>query len=266
MDDKITSTVIKRALAERHEKDFFLTEVKNGSTYFPANGGLRILDALAIKKSYTHPCFTGYEIKISRSDFLRDSKFYTYENLVNELYLVCPKGMIDRTELPESVGLLYYDPKDKFVRMKKRAIYRKIEYSPEMLLYIIYSRLDSDRLPFYSRREEYCKDYVQHKISNRTLASAVRSRLIADNARMEREISENNGDRIRRERERLNRIMQVLQKYDIYSYSDDDYLIRQIEEKMSGVVSPQQIKYARQHIEAALISVQRLEGKPSDKP
>ncbi len=139
MQEKVTATAIKIALAEKHWKDFFLTEVKSGPTQLAMPGGLKILDGLAVRKSWTNPCFTGYEVKISRSDFLRDAKFYTYEELCNCLYIVCPKGMIERTELPESVGLMYYDPEKKTITTRKKAIFRKIEYSPEMLIYIIFS-------------------------------------------------------------------------------------------------------------------------------
>ena len=163
MTAKVTSTDIKRALAEKHWRDFFLTEVKSGPTQLSVPGGLKILDSLAIRKSWTAPCFTGYEVKISRSDFLRDAKFYTYEELCNCLYIVCPKGMIERTELPESVGLMYYDPEKKTITTRKKAIFRKIEYSPELLLYIIFSRLDSDRYPFFSTKQEYFKEYLARK-------------------------------------------------------------------------------------------------------
>lgn len=159
----VTAFEIKRALAEKHYKDFFITECKSGPTQIAAAGTLKILDGLAIKKSWTAPCFTGYEIKVSRSDFLRDAKFYTYEEICNCLYIVCPKGMIDRTELPESIGLMYYDPEKKTITTRKRAIYRKIEYTPELLLYIIFSRLDSDRIPFFSDRRAYFEAYAAGK-------------------------------------------------------------------------------------------------------
>lgn len=186
----VTAFEIKRALAEKHYKDFFITECKSGPTQIAAAGTLKILDGLAIKKSWTAPCFTGYEIKVSRSDFLRDAKFYTYEEICNCLYIVCPKGMIDRTELPESIGLMYYDPEKKTITTRKRAIYRKIEYTPELLLYIIFSRLDSDRIPFFSDRRAYFEAYAAGKTENRDLARAVNSRIVADNARMERELEE----------------------------------------------------------------------------
>lgn len=201
MEEKVTSTDIKRALAEKHWKDFFLTEVKSGPTQLIAPGGLKILDALAIRKSWTAPCFTGYEVKISRSDFLRDAKFYTYEELCNCLYIVCPKGMIERTELPESVGLMYYDPEKKTITTRKKAIFRAIEYSPEMLLYIIFSRLDSDRYPFFSTKQEYFREYLAEKRDNRELSKAAKTKLVQDNARLESE---------------LESIAQFRQNYDIY--------------------------------------------------
>lgn len=156
---KVTAFDIKKALAEKHHKDFFLTECKSGSTWMTPRGDMKILNGLAIRPSWTAPCFTGYEVKVSRSDFLRDAKFYTYEELVNCLYIVCPKGMIDRTELPESVGLMYYDPDKKTITTRKKALFRKIEYSPELLLYIIYTRLDPDRIPFFSNKAEYFREY-----------------------------------------------------------------------------------------------------------
>lgn len=216
MADKITSTDIKRALAEKHYKDFFLTEVKSGPTQIARLGDLKILDGLAIRKSWTSPCFTGYEVKVSRSDFLRDAKFYTYEELVNCLYIVCPKGMIDRTELPESVGLMYYDPEKKTIITKKKSIFRKIEYTPEMLLYIIYSRLENDRYPFFSDKQEYYKAYLQGKRDNRDLAYAIKSKLVMDNARLERELDELLG--FKRQYETHMEIMKVLHNHRIYSW------------------------------------------------
>jgi len=70
--EKVTSTDIKLALANMHSgfKEYFITECKNGSTYFPPAQGLLKFDGLAISKSYTQPCITVYEVKVSRNDFL----------------------------------------------------------------------------------------------------------------------------------------------------------------------------------------------------
>ena len=76
----VTAFEIKRALAEKHYKDFFITECKSGPTQIAAAGTLKILDGLAIKKSWTAPCFTGYEIKVTScgtSNFTRMRSFAT---------------------------------------------------------------------------------------------------------------------------------------------------------------------------------------------
>lgn len=264
--DKITSTDITRALAVKHHKDFFLTEVKSGSTWMTPSGEMKRLDGLAIKKSWTRTCFTGYEVKISRGDFLRDAKFYTYEELCNELYIVCPKGLIKREELPESVGLMYYDSGSKTIQTKKKAIFRKIEYSADMLLYIIFSRLDSDRFPFYTTREQYCTDYINHEIDNRTLAERVKSRLIEDNARMEKELEYAKNETITKKLKRLSLIESLLEQHGIWCFESDDKYLEHLNEKLSGHILPRQIKIARKDIEMALESIKSLEGIVSNEP
>lgn len=252
--DKISSTDIKIALAEKHWKDFFLTEVKSGSSWMAASGDMKILDALAIRKSWTYPCFTGYEVKISRSDFLRDSKFYTYEELCNCLYIVCPKGMIDRTEVPESVGLMYYNPDTKAITTKKKAIYRKIEYSPDMLLYIIYSRLDSDRYPFFSDKREYYKAYIDGKRDNRELGRAIKTKLVEDNIRMEKELEEISG--FRQSLDTYKAIQQVLEKHHIYGWR------RGIATELDKALSrkcPEDISSIREGLQRMVERLERIE-------
>lgn len=91
---KVTLTEIKKALAEYHPKDYFLTECKTCSTYFPDPQGMLKFDGLAMTRSYTSPCITGYEIKVSRSDFFGDNKWHLYLQYCNEFYFVVPVGMV----------------------------------------------------------------------------------------------------------------------------------------------------------------------------
>lgn len=63
----VTSYEIKEALARKHgNREFFMTEVKNGPTGVQ-DGALLQFDGVAIYKSWTRPCIRGYEIKVSRS-------------------------------------------------------------------------------------------------------------------------------------------------------------------------------------------------------
>lgn len=76
------------------------------STYFPDPQGLLKFDGLAITKSYTKPNIIGYEIKVSRNDFLQDNKWHLYLQYCNEFYFVVPKGLVKKEELPDHVGLI----------------------------------------------------------------------------------------------------------------------------------------------------------------
>lgn len=261
--EKVTSTDIKIALAEKHYKDFFMTEVKSGPTQLAVPGGLKILDGLAIRKSWTAPCFTGYEIKVSRGDFLRDAKFYTYEELCNCLYIVCPKGMIDRAELPETIGLMYYDPEKKTLQTRKKAIFRKIEYTPELLLYIIYSRLDSDRYPFFSSKQEYFKAYLDGKYDNRVLARAIKTKLVEDNVRLEQQIEALRG--FERQYETHKEIMEVLHKHHIYGFRAKD-IAEELDKALSSKC-PDDISDIRRSMERVLERLKRVEeaGKEDTK-
>lgn len=255
---KVTSLDISRALSEKHSKDFFLTEVKSGSTWLTPAGMMKRLDGLAIRKSWTNTCFTGYEIKISRSDFLRDAKFYTYEELCNFLYIVCPKGLIQRTELPESVGLMYYDPEKRTITTKKKAIFRKIEYSADMLLYIIFSRLDSDRYPFFSTKKEYCQAYVQEKKTSRELGYAVRSRLISENEELIQRIEKLG--RFEEAYDKYKAIMRVLDNHNIWGY-DAETLSKNLDKRLSNSC-PEDISLIRASLETVVDRIKRMERVP----
>lgn len=257
---KVTSTEIKQALANKHYKDFFLTEVKSGSTWFTSVGDMKILDGLAIRKSWSSPCFTGYEIKVSRSDFLRDAKFYTYEELCNCLYVVCPKGMIDRTELPESVGLMYYDREKKTITTKKKAIYRKIEYTPDLLLYIIYSRLDSDRYPFFSEKQEYFKAYLEGKAENRSIGRHMKSKLLEENIRLERELESVRGFQEKYEEHKA--IMEVLRKHNVWGWGKT--YAENLDKALSRTV-PDDVTEIRRSLEIVVNRLKRMEGAKNGK-
>ena len=261
MSDKVTSTDIKIALSHKHIKDFFLTECKSGSTWFTVPGDMKILDALAIRKSWANPCFTGYEIKVSRGDFLRDSKFYRYEEICNCLYLVCPKGMIDRTELPESVGLMVYDPDKKTLTTRKKAIYREITYSPDLLLYIIYSRLDSDRYPFFDSKRKYFEEYVAQKKNSKDLAYYVRTRLVQENEELIKQVEALG--HFREEYDKHRAIMKVLEKYNIWSFRGDT-LAAALDKRLSRTV-PEDISSVRHTLEAVVERLKRMEEATAGK-
>ena len=210
---------IKLALAQYHPKDFFIPECKTCSTYFPNAQGLLIFDGIAITRSYTQPCITGYEIKVSRGDFKQDAKYHLYLQYCNEFYFVVPVGLLKKEEIPDNMGLIYYYPETGKLIKKKKALHREIDEPVDMYKYIIYSRIEQDRIPFYEDKAEYAKAYLEDKSYKRRLGIELGST-------MAKELSEATDrlERLNRAEEELNtykEIQEVLHKHGISTWRDD---------------------------------------------
>ena len=101
-EQRFRAADIAQLLAAKHADDVFVTECKDG----PSTSGHIKLDAWAMRRSWAHPSFIGYEIKVSRSDFVGDTKWPQYLGVCNEFYFVCPAGIIRSEELSPEAGLL----------------------------------------------------------------------------------------------------------------------------------------------------------------
>jgi hypothetical protein len=134
----IASEIVQR-LAERHSKDVFVSECKDGPTW--AANHLR-LDAWAMTRSWVKFCTYGYEIKVSRSDFIKDAKLQNYLPLCNLLFVVAPAGVVlAMDELPEGVGLLSASPAHSRLITKKKAAFREIPDPVDLYRYVLMSRV-----------------------------------------------------------------------------------------------------------------------------
>lgn len=136
---KITAQMLQDLLEVKHSKDLYISECKDGPTWDTDH--LRV-DGIAIAKSWAHPCITGYEIKVSRSDFKRDEKWPQYLGLCNEFYFVTPPGLIKLSELPDNVGLIVCSKNAKRLFTKRKAENRDIEFPQSMIQYILNSRVE----------------------------------------------------------------------------------------------------------------------------
>lgn len=180
MSEPVRSDMIKRALAKRHERDAFFTEVNTGSAYAD-RGSIGRFDAVAIEKSYVRSRIIGYEIKVTRSDFRGDTKWDRYLPLCNQFSFACPAGLIQPQELPAEVGLVYYNRDTQTLYTRRKAAFRPIEVPVPVLMSIIVNRVDNDkRHPFFSSAREACEAYVADKDERRNLGYHVRTRLAQD--------------------------------------------------------------------------------------
>lgn len=184
----IRADQIKRALADRHAKDLFLTEVKTGSTWINRDGLLKF-DGYAVKRSWSNPCLSGYEVKVSRADFLQDEKWPGYMAHCHRFSFACPAGMISPEELPEEVGLYWYEPETGKVRAKRRPRHRIIEIPNDLMYYILLSRIEEERHPFFTGAREECEAYLADEPARKRLGTAISSKM-ADRIRdLESQIS-----------------------------------------------------------------------------
>jgi len=183
----MNSTDIQIALSKIHTQDFFLTECKNGPTW---DMHYLRMDAVAIKKSWIRPCVTIYEVKVSRNDFLRDSKWPGYLEYCNRFYFACPKGLINPADIEDPrVGLVWVNENGSVIT-KKQIPARATDIPEEFFKHILFSRIESDRTPFFSEREEYVKAYLENKKSARALGVLVSSKMIERLAEMEENLSD----------------------------------------------------------------------------
>lgn len=160
------------AVARRHTKDLFLTEVKTGPTLTAPQGQLHRIDALAVARSWTHPLVTGYECKISRQDWVRDDKWHSVLGDCHSFYIACPWGVVVPEEVPPDVGLIWVRSTGS-LSVRRKAVYRDIALPALLLYYVALARIDSDRHPFFSSRRDALRAGVSDKASRRDLAEAV---------------------------------------------------------------------------------------------
>lgn len=260
---RITSTDIKLALKDVHSgrNTYFVTECKTCSTYFPDPQGLLKFDGLAITKSYTKPNIIGYEIKVSRNDFKQDNKWHLYLQYCNEFYFVVPTGLVKKEELPDNVGLIYYNSETKALRTVKKALYRQIEKPVGVYEYIIYSRLEQDRIPFYNERKEYCEDYLRDKVDREYIGDRLGSKLAMDLQKAEKRLQElGNADATDRI---WKKVKKVLDKHNLLPWSwwkpeQEDKWIADLDKVLSSGGKPFKLDYAISHLEMSLTSLKNL--------
>lgn len=137
-----TEDSIRRLLAARHATDLFVAGCKNGPTQ-KIGARLRILDAWVLASTWSPATCLGYEIKISRGDWLRDEKWAEYLPLCHLFSIVAPKGLIQPEELPKGVGLLEAIGKGTGARLvtRRKAVRRAIEWPIDLMIYVLMSRV-----------------------------------------------------------------------------------------------------------------------------
>lgn len=137
-EPKPTASAILGLLRAKHSDDIFVDECKDGPSQYQ-RGHLR-LDAWVMPRSWAKPSTTGYEIKVSRSDFLSDEKWRGYLDLCNRFYFVAPPGVIQPDELPTEAGLIVTSKNGVRLFTKKKAPERDVEIPESLFRYVLMCR------------------------------------------------------------------------------------------------------------------------------
>ena len=125
-------------LAAKHAEDVFVPECKDGPSQ--ALIGHSRLDAWVMPRSWAHPSLIGYEVKISRGDFIRDDKWRNYLPLCNQLYFATLPGIVKPNELPTEVGLIETSKTGSRLFTRKKAPFREIEEPTTLYRYVLMCR------------------------------------------------------------------------------------------------------------------------------
>ena len=175
---------------------------------------------------------------MSRNDFLQDNKWHLYLQYCNEFYFVVPKGLVKKEELPDHVGLIYFNPDTKGLRTVKKALYRQIEEPVGVYKYIIFSRLEEDRIPFYNDRAEYCKDYLEDKVVKSAIGQRLGTKLAKDLEDAEKRLKSLQS--AEKELQAWKSVKKVLDKAGIlpWRWFDNDSWVTDLEQRLSGKMDP----------------------------
>lgn len=242
---------ILAALSKRHTRDLFLAEVTVGT------GDYVRLDALAVQRSWTRPEFVGYEVKVSRNDFLSDTKWPRYRDYCHRLYFVCPAGIIRKDEVADDVGLVTYNPETRTLGTVKKALYRDIGFPPADLLYrILINRVPSDHHPFFSSAREQLEAWVADKEDRRYLGAVVRTRLVEERDAAVKRLNEAE-PQLAAKTKALKELREELREAGV-NLRYDSGLPYDLKERLAKGVSPAVLDRARETARAAQSLVEML--------
>ena len=200
----LVSEQIVELIGKKHAADVFIPECKEGKTW---NSKCSRLDAWAMKRSWSPLTMTGYEVKVSRSDFINDDKWPNYLPLCHQLYFVCPHGLIDVSEVPEGCGLMYAAKTGTRLYTKKKAPRRDIELPGDLMAYAL---MRADSFTAMGNRVsktpgEIMREWVESKAEDERLCYLVSKRIrdIVDETMFE-------NARLVKENERLAEVKKLL--------------------------------------------------------
>ncbi len=252
---------ILQLLADKHHKDLFVPECKDG----PTQGARHLrIDAWVMKRSWSNPLSIGYEIKVSRSDFVRDDKMIAYIPLCHQFYIVAPTGVVEKSELPEGAGLICPTTNGTRLLTKVKAVYRDIEWPVDLLRYILMARVGNvnRQVQYYEGTDKaaFWRQWLETREINRDFGYRVSRALRTEIDKRIFDVERKN-DRLKEENETLSSIKKYAESKGISlrsSYSAERDLDKIASEQSSGftLAFEQEVRHAMSSLKTILARIE----------
>ncbi len=242
----VSSHQIVELLKEKHSKDVFIPECKDG----PSGVGNVRMDAWAMKKSWAHPLATGYEIKTHRGDFLHDNKWHGYLPLCNEFYFVCPgPEVITVEETGPNAGLIYVASTGNRLITKKKAPHRQVVVPEDFYRYILMCRVKIERHSFYEEQPniKYWEEWLATKDHQLIIGHRV-SKHLAKLYEEKVEQQQRRSDELQNKIDRLEKVQELVTAYGINISKWD--LEQEVRRKLLNI--PEDLHWAIKQMETTL--------------
>ena len=175
----MTSGDILELIKAKHSEDLVVPECRTGESNRATAGGYVIMDCWTAPHSWVHFDTTAYEIKVARSDFAKDTKWYKYLPYCHYFYFAAIPGIVNQNELPPEVGLYEASTNCRRLLLRKKAVRRKVDIPEEFYKYLLICRtiIRSDRSYENSKRklwEAWLADKTVDKLFGRMVSKTLR--------------------------------------------------------------------------------------------
>lgn len=97
-------------------------------------------DVYTILKSYSRPLPTAYECKISVADFRSDvtsGKWQKYLQFAGAVIFCTPKGLVQKTDVPDGCGLVWFYPETGTFKTLKGPTFRAVSLPQDAMLKLL---------------------------------------------------------------------------------------------------------------------------------
>lgn len=136
-------------------------------------------DIVAVKPSYANKDCRVYEVKNNRQAFEEDMKYTKYLDVCHRMYIACPKGLIEKDEIPEKIGLMYKNENGWYtVKAAKRN--NPKDFNIDFVLSLLYRGYEEDRIQRRLRDRIDARDNISLKCKAKNIGYEISRRLDRD--------------------------------------------------------------------------------------